>query len=82
VVLALLLGLCLPVALLPVTARSAQASAGSDRFWAGLEYHGEFGAPSVLRIGSTYYAYATNTDGNNLPMLTSPDLETWTARPA
>jgi beta-xylosidase len=80
--LTLLLALCLPVALLSATAPSAEASAGSDRFWAGLEYHGEFGAPSVLRVGSTYYAYATNTDGNNLPLLTSTDLETWTARAA
>ena len=80
--LALLLGACLPLALLSVTAPSAQASVGGDRFWAGLEYHGEFGAPSVLRVGSTYYAYATNSDGNNLPLLTSTDLETWTARAA
>lgn len=79
--LSLLLAACLPVALLSA-APSAQASLGGDRFWAGLEYHGEFGAPSVLRVGTTFYAYATNTDGNNLPVMTSPDLDTWTARAA
>lgn len=60
----------------------AGASTGSDRFWAGQAYDGEFGAPSIIRVGPTYYAYATNTDGNNLPMMTSTDLVTWHARHA
>jgi beta-xylosidase len=60
----------------------ASAAPGSDRFWAGLPYAGEFGAPSIIREGSTYYAYATNLDGNNLPLMTSTDLETWNARAA
>lgn len=81
--LSVLLALCGLVALLAtVTAPSADASTGSDRFWAGEVYRGEFGAPSVIRSGSTYYAYATNTDGNNLPLLTSTDLVTWRAREA
>src|SRR5680860_1120430 len=57
-------------------ASPAKASTGGDRFWAGKVYRGEFGAPSLLRVGSTYYAYATNTDGNNLPVMTSTDLVT------
>lgn len=60
----------------------AVAATGSDRFWAGQVYTGEFGAPSILFENGLYYAYATNTDGNNLPLLTSPDLVTWTAREA
>ena len=72
---AAVLGVTVPVG-------SASAAPGSDRFWAGLPYAGEFGAPSVLREGSTYYAYATNLDGNNLPVMTSTDLVTWYARPA
>ena len=60
----------------------ATASPGGDRFWAGEIYRGEFGAPSILRDGDTFYAYATNTDGNNLPVLTSTDLTTWRARKA
>jgi beta-xylosidase len=63
-------------------APTARASTGGDRFWAGEVYRGEFGAPSLLKVGSTYYAYATNGAGNNLPVLTSPDLETWRAREA
>lgn len=80
-VLGTLLALC---ALLLLTTGSppAGASTGGDRFWAGEVYRGEFGAPSLLRVGDTYYVYATNTDGNNLPMMTSPDLDTWTAREA
>jgi beta-xylosidase len=58
----------------------AVAAPGSDRFWAGLPYAGEFGAPSIIRDGGVYYAYATNLDGNNLPVMTSTDLESWSAR--
>ena len=58
----------------------AAAAPGADRFWAGMPYTGEFGAPSIIREGSVYYAYATNLDGNNLPMMMSTDLESWWAR--
>ena len=34
----------------------------------------------MLRVGSTYYAYGTNTGGKLLPAMTSTDLGTWTAR--
>ena len=61
---------------------AAQAAPGADRFWAGQPYTGEFGAPSVLKHRGVWYAYATNTDGNNLPVLASTDLRTWTARQA
>jgi beta-xylosidase len=61
---------------------SANASTGGDRFWAGQVYRGEFGAPSVLIVGTTYYAFATNTDGVKLPVTISHDLSTWRARPA
>ena len=60
----------------------AVAAPGSDRFWAGLPYAGEFGAPSIIREGGVYYAYATNLDGNNLPVMTSTDLVTWSSWPA
>ena len=60
----------------------AGAVTGGDRFWAGQPYTGEFGAPSILQVGSTYYAYATNTDGHNLPVMSSTDLQTWQARDA
>jgi beta-xylosidase len=59
----------------------AHASVGSDPFTAGQVYRGEFGAPSLLQVGSTYYAFGTNTAGDNVPAMTSKDLVTWRARP-
>ncbi len=64
------------------TSDRATAAMGGDRFWAGEVYTGEFGAPSIIRAGGTWYAYATNPDGNNLPAMTSEDLVTWRARHA
>ncbi len=61
---------------------AAEASTGGDRFWAGEVYRGEFAAPSIVHVASTYYAYATNLDGDNLPMMTSSDLSTWRAHQA
>jgi beta-xylosidase len=61
-------------------AGSATAAVGSDDFRAGRVYRGDFADPSVLRVGSTYYAYATNTGGKLLPSMTSTDLRTWRAR--
>lgn len=62
------------------TLTAATASVGSDDFRAGEVYRGDFPDPSVLRVGSTYYAYATNTGGKLLPAMTSSDLGTWRAR--
>jgi beta-xylosidase len=67
-------------ALASVTVTAATASVGSDDFRAGEVYRGDFPDPSVLRVGSTYYAYATNTGGKLLPAMTSTDLGTWRAR--
>lgn len=59
---------------------TADAAVGSDDFRAGQVYRGDFADPSVMRVGSTYYSYATNTGGKLLPSMTSTDLETWKAR--
>lgn len=74
----------LGVAALTVSLATPDASAtmDADRFWAGQIYSGEFGAPSILVVGNTYYAYATNTDGIKLPMMISHDLITWRAHAA
>lgn len=40
-------------------------------------YDGDFPDPFVLRVGETYYAYATNVPGYRVPMLRSTDLATW-----
>lgn len=39
---------------------------------------GDFADPHVLRVGDTYYAYATNATGKNVQVATSPDLVRWT----
>ncbi|MEP6814090.1 MAG: glycoside hydrolase family 43 protein [Marmoricola sp.] len=75
---ALVLGLV--GALVAAGLTSAQASVGSDRFVAGQTYRGDFADPWVTKSGDTYYAYATNTANLNLPVMTSKDLLTWTAR--
>jgi beta-xylosidase len=68
------------VALSGLATTAAHAAVGSDDFRAGEVYHGDFADPSVLRVGPTYYAFATNTGGKLLPAMTSPDLRTWRAR--
>jgi len=35
--------------------------------------------PDVILVGSTYYAYTTGSDLENIPVLTSTDLQHWTA---
>ena len=47
-----------------------------------MPYTGDFPDPSVWFENGTYHAYATSTGGRYIPMLTSTDLTTWTARPA
>jgi len=34
--------------------------------------------PQAIRVGDTWYLFHTNAGGRNVPMLTSPDLVTWT----
>jgi hypothetical protein len=62
------------------TTGGADASPGSDRFIAGVPYDGEFASPHVLRADGRWWAYATTTDGNNLPVESSTDLRTWYPR--
>jgi hypothetical protein len=54
---------------------------GSDPFTAGAAYHGDFPDPTVWRVGARYYAASTTVAGLNLPLMSSTDLRTWTARP-
>jgi hypothetical protein len=60
----------------------AGAYPGAPWFEPGKPYTQNFPDPAVLRVGDTYYAYATSTGGAYLPVMTSTDLRTWTARPA
>lgn len=37
-----------------------------------------FADPSVIKVGNTYYAYATNNQAYTVPIATSPDFGNWT----
>ncbi len=41
----------------------------------------DFPDPDVLRVGDTYYAYATNSHAANVQVATSTDLKSWTVSP-
>ncbi|RLV49571.1 glycoside hydrolase [Nocardioides mangrovicus] len=58
---------------------SSADAARPGAFDNGRAYSGDFPDPSVIRAGSTYYAYSTNTSNLNLPTLASKDLVHWTA---
>ena len=45
----------------------------------GLVYPFDFPDPDVVLVGSTYYAYATNSVAGNIQIISSPDLTHWTA---
>ena len=72
-----LVGLAL-LATLP-TLRPADAYPGAPWLVGGAVYTGNFPDPAVLLVDGTYYAYATNSGGAHIPVLTSHDLRTWTA---
>ncbi|RNL63706.1 glycoside hydrolase [Nocardioides marmoriginsengisoli] len=67
--------------LLPAGSGARPAPIGQDPIVPGEVYTGDFPDPAVLRIGTTYYAYATTSSGLNLPTLISKDLRTWRAAP-
>lgn len=47
----------------------------------GVRYAQNFPDPHVLLHEGTYYAYGTGTGGSMMPVMTSTDLVSWTARP-
>ena len=78
------------VALAPALAASMVASCGGDAEEpdrrSGAEftnpvYRSDFPDPFVLRVGRTYYAYATNSVQDNVQTLRSRDLVRWTPGP-
>ena len=60
--------------------RGAQAACTEVRASEGdnAAYPFDFGDPSVLRDGDTFYAYATNSVAGNVPTIRSTDLVHWT----
>ncbi len=65
-----------------IQAAPAAAFAGGPWFEPSKPYTQNFPDPTVVRDGNTYYAYATETGGSYLPVMSSTDLKTWIARPA
>ncbi|MFZ0250175.1 MAG: glycoside hydrolase family 43 protein [Acidimicrobiales bacterium] len=59
-----------------VSGACAQLAGGTDT---GLVYPFDFPDPSVMLVGRTYYAYATNSVAGNIQIIDSTDLTTWTA---
>ncbi|HET9128707.1 MAG TPA: glycoside hydrolase family 43 protein [Propionibacteriaceae bacterium] len=59
------------------TPRSTGSSAAGYR---NPVYADDFPDPSLLHVGSTFYAFATQGDGRNIQQLTSSDLVHWTKR--
>lgn len=48
----------------------------------GPAIEGNFPDPDVLRVGETYYAYATNARGRNVPVATAPSIDgPWRVQP-
>ena len=45
----------------------------------GLVYPFDFPDPDVILVGTTYYAYATNSVAGNIQIIDSTDLTNWTA---
>ncbi len=64
----------------PAYARTdRQAPIGSDRFWIGHAYRGDFPDPSVVKVGDTWFAYSTTIAALHLPVIRSTDLVHWSA---
>ncbi|MEM7142539.1 MAG: S-layer homology domain-containing protein [Actinomycetota bacterium] len=57
----------------------AGAYPGAPWFEPGTPYDQNFADPAIIEVDGTFYAYATTTGGASMPVMTSPDLETWTA---
>jgi beta-xylosidase len=59
-----------------VSGACTELAGGADT---GLVYPFDFPDPSVILVGQTYYAYATNSVGGNIQIIASTDLAHWTA---
>ena len=58
-------------------AQAKREPVGLDRFVPHHAYRGDFSDPSIVRIGHTWYAYATTLSWLNLPMMRSRHLKAW-----
>ncbi len=62
---------------LVLAAPTSGAADPPTQFVPGTTWTGDFPDPHVVRVGSTYYAYSTNTANSRIPVLGSTDLQTW-----
>jgi beta-xylosidase len=60
-----------------LNASSADSFSASAATYTNPVYASDFPDPFVLRVGKTYYAYATNGGGNTIQLLRSDDLVDW-----
>ncbi len=60
---------------------SAAAETVLGRQYENPVHEDDFPDPAVLRVGSQYYAYATQGGGSNVQVLTSSDLTNWSPAP-
>jgi beta-xylosidase len=66
-------------AVLP-TGRPTPAVGRSARTFVNPVFGTDFPDPGIIRVGRLYYAYSTNSAAANVPVMTSPDLVSWTPR--
>jgi beta-xylosidase len=69
-------GFVVSVVVLAVMVSSVGSAAASTTAPA---FSGDFPDPSLLVVGTTYWAYSTGSGGRNLQVMSSPDLRTWTS---
>jgi hypothetical protein len=62
-----------------ITAVSAACLALRGGSASGLVYPFDFPDPFVMNVGSTYFAYATNSVAGNIQIIQSADMAHWTA---
>src|SRR3546814_12026885 len=73
--------LCLVAAVVAAAVLPSAAYPGAPWFEPSKVYDQNFPDPSIVVDGGVHYAFGTSTGGAYLPVMTSPDAQTWTARP-
>lgn len=74
-----------PISLLPLAlslhaffASAAPVPGVSPSYATNPVIYSNFPDPSIIQVGNTWYAFATNSGGINIQLATSPDFQTWT----
>ena len=73
------LGLVMVLMLAACSSTPADTPKADVRTFTNPVFGDNFPDPGVILADRTWYAYGTNTTTANVPVLTSPDLVTWTA---